>query len=589
MDKPLVSGIIIFLNAEKFIEEAIESVFAQTYENWELLLVDDGSSDRSTAIARYYATQYPDKVRYLEHEKHENRGKSAARNLGVRHARGKYIAFLDADDVWLPHKLQQQVTVLESIPEAAMMYGRTHFWHSWTGKLEDMDRDWLTDVGVEWNTLVQPPTLLKLSLEREGSVASTCSVLIRREAFEQYGGFEDEFRNIYDDMVFFTKVFLHAPVFVSGQCWDKYRQHRENSCSIAIESGVFNPYKPNPAQGSFLQWVEGYLSQHGAEGTDVWRIVQQQLIPYRQPLKSEVKARVVAGLELVKRTGKGVIRAALPDLALDWLKFQRQKSRIEQHKHEHINQIGWVDLGHLRRVTPLSREFGFDRGKPVDRYYIENFLAQRAADIQGHTLEIGDNSYTRQFGGDRVTTSDVLHVVEGNPNATLVGDLTNADRIPSDTFDCLVLTQTLHLIYDVRAALRTIYRILKPGGVALITFPGISQICNDEWKEYWCWSFTSRSARRLFEEFFPTTHVKVESFGNVLAATAFLEGLAAEELRTEELDYCDPDYEMLIAVRVTKPEVNDENTWSQSDTAVRSSLSQPDSARVADLALSSRR
>lgn len=215
--------------------------------------------------------------------------------------------------------------------------------------------------------------------------------------------------------------------------------------------------------------------------------------------------------------------------------------------------VGMVDFGSLRRVTPLSREFGFDRGLPIDRYYVESFLSCQAADIRGRILEIGDNSYTRQFGGDRVTKSDVLHVKEGNPDATIVGDLTNADQIPSDAFDCLVLTQTLHLIYDVRSALKTIYRILKPGGVALITFPGISQISNDEWKDCWCWSFTSISTRRLFEEFFPSTHVKVECFGNVLAAIAFLEGIATEELTSEELDYYDPQYEVLITVRVVKP------------------------------------
>jgi glycosyltransferase involved in cell wall biosynthesis len=589
MDKPLVSGIIIFLNAEKFIEEAIESVFAQIYENWELLLVDDGSSDRSTEIARRYAAQYPEKVKYLEHPGHGNRGMSAARNLGVRHAQGKYVAFLDADDVWLPHKLQQQVTILESIPEAAMMYGRTLFWRSWTGKPEDIDKDWMTDVGVEWNTLIQPPTLVKLFLEKEGTVASTCSVLIRREVFEKYGGFEDEFRTMYEDMVFYTKVFLHEPVFVSGQCWDKYRQHKENSCSVAIESGVFNPYKLNPARRRFLQWVEAYLSQQGAEGTDVWQIVQQQLIPYRHRLRSEIKARIAAGLRLVKRTGKGVLRAALPSSVLDWFKLQRQKFRFEQHKHEYISQVGWVDWGHLRRVTPLSRDFGFDRGKPVDRYYIEKFLAQRSADIRGRVLEIGDNSYTRQFGGDRVTQSDVLHVYKDNPAATIVGDLTCADHIPSDTFDCIILTQTLPFIYDVRAAIATIYRILKPGGVLLTTFAGISQISRsdmDSWGEYW--RFTTNSARKLFAGFFPSQSLDVTAYGNVFAVTAFLHGLATEELRQEELDYCDPDYEMLITVRAVKSEVNSENTWSQSDTTVRPSLSQQTSARVADPALSSR-
>ena len=212
------------------------------------------------------------------------------------------------------------------------------------------------------------------------------------------------------------------------------------------------------------------------------------------------------------------------------------------------------DWGDLRRLMPVSRHFGFDRGSPIDRYYVEKFLAYHTQDIHGQVLEIGDDSYTRQFGGDRVTVRDVLHVVAGNPIATIVGDLTRADHIPSNTFDCFILTQTLHLVYDVPVALRTIHRILKPGGVVLATFPGISQISADQWAKDWYWGFTGLSARRLFGEIFPQTHVQVEAFGNVLTATAFLQGLAVTELNQEELDYHDPRYEFLITVRAVKPE-----------------------------------
>lgn len=214
-----------------------------------------------------------------------------------------------------------------------------------------------------------------------------------------------------------------------------------------------------------------------------------------------------------------------------------------------------VRFGNLRRVTPISRNFGFDRGLPVDRYYVENFLARQTSDIRGRVMEIGDDSYTRKYGADRVTVSDILHVVEGNPQATIVADITRAEHIPSDAFDCIIFTQTLHLIYDVRAAIRTLYRILKPGGVLLTTFPGISQISRDEWGPYWCWAFTTLSARRLFEEVFPAANVEVEAHGNVLAAISYLHGLAAEELRVEELDLHDRDYEVLITLRAVKPQV----------------------------------
>lgn len=229
------------------------------------------------------------------------------------------------------------------------------------------------------------------------------------------------------------------------------------------------------------------------------------------------------------------------------------RERLRQVLRGHsIPGVGQIRFGDLRRLTPISREFGYERGRPVDRYYIEGFLARHTDDIRGRVLEIGDDSYTRQFGGEKVTQRDVLHVDRSNPLATFHGDLTHAEHIPSDAFDCFILTQTLHLIYDFRTALQTIHRILKPGGVVLATVPGITQLSTDEWARYWCWAFTTLSSRQLFEELFAADHVEVEAFGNVLAATSFLQGIAAEELRTDELDHRDPCYQLLITVRARK-------------------------------------
>ena len=203
-------------------------------------------------------------------------------------------------------------------------------------------------------------------------------------------------------------------------------------------------------------------------------------------------------------------------------------------------------------VNPVSREWGYDRGTPIDRYYIERFLALHGQDVKGRVLEIGDNSYTRRFGSDRVTTSDVLHVVPGNQQATFVGDLTQADHVPTEVFDCIILTQTLQLIYDLPAALRTVHRILKPGGVLLATFPGLTRISQTEWKGSWFWRLTPASARRLFEAVFSPKNLELTSHGNVLAASAFLYGLAVEELTAAELDHEDPDYDVIVTVRATK-------------------------------------
>ena len=160
--------------------------------------------------------------------------------------------------------------------------------------------------------------------------------------------------------------------------------------------------------------------------------------------------------------------------------------------------VGSVDFGDLKRVEPISRRFGGDRGTPLDRYYVESFLERHAADIRGRVLEIGEDLYTRRFGGDRVSESEVLDVEESNPNATYVADLTACPQVPSERFDCVILTQTLHMIYDVRAVLQTAHRILAPGGIVLATIPGISQIDSCSGRDTWFWYLTTRCAKLLF-------------------------------------------------------------------------------------------
>jgi len=551
--KPLVSIIIPFLNAEKFIREAIDSVLAQTYDNWELLLIDDGSTDASTEITQHYAEQHPEKVCYLEHGGHQNRGACASRNLGIRNAKGEYVALLDADDVWLPHKLERQVAILDSHPEAAMVYGATQYWHSWTGNPEDIRRDYTPNLGVEPDTLVRPPMLLTLSLESKAPTPCPSDILLRRKVVERVGAFEEGFhgvRQLYEDQAFLAKVYLEAPVFVASELWDRYRLHPD-SCVSVVERA-----RQKYAVGLFyLNWLENYLAKQGIKNIEIRRALRDKRRRYRHAYLRDRHATLSRLLgrarHVIGQMKRPLGRMAwiLPVPVRCWLQAYRQG-------HEYNPSVGWARFGSLRRIAPISRAFGKDRGLPIDRYYIERFLAAQAPDIRGRVLEIGYDTYTHRFGGDRVTRSDVLHVMQGNPKATIVADLTCGDDIPSDTFDCIILTQTLQFIYDVEAALKTLYRILKPGGILLATFGGISQISRwdmDRWGHYW--NFTTLSAQRLFERSFPAAKVKVEACGNVLAAIALLHGLATQELRQEELDHHDPDYEVLITVRAVKPEM----------------------------------
>jgi len=209
-------------------------------------------------------------------------------------------------------------------------------------------------------------------------------------------------------------------------------------------------------------------------------------------------------------------------------------------------------LGDLRRVTPIDPNWGFERGTPIDRVYVEQFVSANAADIRGRVLEIAAPDYTTRFGRG-VERVDILMATAGNPQATIVGDLTDAPQIPSDAFDCAIVTQTLQFVYDIRAALATLHRTLAPGGVLLATVPGITKISPPEDEEYgeW-WHFTARSAQRLAEEAFGAGNVEARSYGNVLSATGFLYGLAASDLKAEELAAHDRLYEVIVGVRAVK-------------------------------------
>jgi hypothetical protein len=216
------------------------------------------------------------------------------------------------------------------------------------------------------------------------------------------------------------------------------------------------------------------------------------------------------------------------------------------------NPVGTFDFGDFHRFEPVSWNYGFSRGEPIDRFYIERFLHRHRARIRGRVLEVEERTYTERFGGKKVTHSDVLHVSADHPGATVIADLTDAPHIPSDRYDCIVLTQTLQYIYDTRAALRTLFRILRSGGSLLATFPGLSRTSDPLWSASWYWNFTSRSAGRLFAEVFAPSKLEVAGFGNLFVATAFLHGLAQADITEADYKRNDDGFEITIGVCARK-------------------------------------
>jgi glycosyltransferase involved in cell wall biosynthesis len=303
-ETPLVSIVTIFLDAERFLGEAIESVRAQTYERWELVLVDDGSRDSSSGIAAGYAARYPDRIRVLEHPDHVNLGMSASRNLGIAHALGRLIALLDADDVYLPEKLAHQVAVLAAHPEAGAVYGATQYWYSWTGNPDDTSRDRTRRRGFSRESLVRPPEALARFLRDDAQPPCTCGVLMRREALERAGGFENAFRGMFEDQVFFYKLFATSAVWVDSACLDRYRQHPDSWCHRMRELGEWDGTDlPSASRRQFLEWLGGYSENQSIADPELEREWKRQMRQFTNPV-------VYRASKLARRLGGARPRAA---------------------------------------------------------------------------------------------------------------------------------------------------------------------------------------------------------------------------------------------------------------------------------------
>lgn len=308
---PRVSTIIIFLNEERFLSEAVESVLAQTYPSWELLFVDDGSTDNSSAIARDFAHRHSDRLRYLTHPGHENRGMSASRNLGLARARGDYVGFLDADDLWLPGKLANQVDILDKLPHVDMVYGRTLIWHSWAGELQATRDDFLYDLGVTPDTVVQPPDALIRLIENRAQTPTTCNALMRKRAMQQVGAFENIFRGMFEDQVFFMKMCASHDVFAASPVWAWYRQRDDSCTAIAERSGELRA-----ARIHLLEWLEGYLDHRGVDDPRIRQALRAEMWACKWPTVRRLTRAVTSSGYRVYTKGRRAARAVRKVIAV---------------------------------------------------------------------------------------------------------------------------------------------------------------------------------------------------------------------------------------------------------------------------------
>jgi len=281
---PVVSVVLIFLDAEPFLDEAIRSVRDQRLVGWELLLVDDGSRDGSSETARRHASEDPARIRCLEHEGHANRGMSASRNLGIAHAGGRHVTFLDADDVLVPEALGTLVGLLEREPRAAMAYGPVEYWYSWAGPGAPR-ADFVQRLGVPTGVLLEPPALLLAFLRRRAAAPS--GMIVRAGVLRRVGGFVEAFRGMYEDQAFCAKLCLAHPVVTTAACVYRYRQHPASSSSAADRSGQ-NDF----GRGPFLDWLAGYLDEQGVRGGPVREALRRERWWSEHPRLNQLARRV---------------------------------------------------------------------------------------------------------------------------------------------------------------------------------------------------------------------------------------------------------------------------------------------------------
>ncbi|TGP23421.1 glycosyltransferase [Mesorhizobium sp. M1D.F.Ca.ET.184.01.1.1] len=507
-----VSVVITTYNHARFLAEAIDSVRNQTVKPDEIIVVDDGSSDNPESVVRQY-----DDVRYI---RQKNQGLAAARNTGMTAACGEFIAFLDADDRLRPMALATNLALFRDNPNYAFVYGA----------FRDIDETGAIRNNVPLRPAGQDPYAGFLT---DNLIGMHATVLYRRRTLEAAGGFDRSLRACEDYDVY-LRLSRANKVACTPECLADYRRHATNMSNnnpMMLRAAL----KVLRRQRDIAQTNPDWAAAH-RQGVEKWKCY------YTDMQLRQVATALRLRSSLADQLGNTIAVSLVAPLQTAMMLRRRFRRWSSRHR-----SIVW--FGDLQRTAPFSSEFGFDRGRPVDRRYIETFLASCSSNISGRVLEIGDNAYTIRFGGSRVTTSEVLNRYDGHPSTTFVGDLAKGDGLPSEAFDCIVLTQTLHLLFDMPAAVATLWRILKPGGVLLVTVPWVSPIDRGEWGDSWFWSITPAALRRLLSDRFGAKNVEVSHYGNPYSATGFLYGLAEHELDSAMLDVHDPNCPVIAAAR----------------------------------------
>ena len=525
---PAISLIVMAIGPERVVARAIDTAIRQTAPSIELIVVHDRDDDAALVRLSGYLDGRPAALVPA-------RGMSpgAARNAGVRRSTCGCLLVIDGSEALEPEHASRALQALETEPEAAFAAasGGALFGIVSTSS-PDQERP-STGLGASPSTALgtSPSTALGTSpstpprIDASSLVGGAWSVgpaVIRRRVFDETGGFDETLPALVDwDFLLCLIDAGKTGLRISGP------GSRYADDDVRLRESL--------AAQHYLPAMRRIFARHQPTFEGLMRVALVE------------RDRAVKALWDHERALLTRREATLANLnsTLD----QISDIRPELARHG----LRTLDFSDLRRTSPVSRNWGSERGRPVDRHYIHRFLTDHAGDVRGQVLEMLDAELTTTYGGDRVERSDILDIDPGNARATVIADLRVAEQLPAEAYDCFILTQTLHLIDDMQAALRTAYRLLKPGGVLLVTLPCASMVAVEYGPKGDHWRVTEAGARALFERVFHPADLSIRAHGNVLTIAAFLYGLCCDDLDPGEFAVDDPAYPLLITVRAQKP------------------------------------
>lgn len=531
----MVSIIIPCHNSAKHLSECLESILMQEYRDYEVILVNDCSTDNTLQLAKNYSL-LDKRISVTHTSETEKTGASFARNKGFSLSKGKYIVYLDSDDIWLPGTLKKLVNLIEINNTAGWVIGNSLYF---TDNRYNSNSYYSSSYDFR-EGLYDEYSLILSFISKFYQTPVPGATIIKREVIEKIGGWENLFKKNYTDQALYAKILCITKTFVTHDILLLYRQHEKSSTNTSIKNGELHKNEVK-----YFEWLIHYLTNFEFKE-------KEEIINYAKIMKCKedyYSSSAKSKTSLIQGIKKIIMKL-----------FRKIKTLLGIIKKQLLKVIPKNIYRHFlhQRVKPHSEIFGYDRGTEIARFYIDKFIDENKNIIHGNCLEFQEPTYLLKFSDPSKIKINVIHQDDSNPMANFVADLTLPNTVPSNYFDCIICTHVLHVVFEKSKFISELERILKPGGYLIIAVPGIS-MCDYAWNELW--RFTELGVKLLLEQTFPKELVNVKGYGNSLVAAGEIRGLASEEFSLKELNYTDGRFSVEVCA-IAQKKINNESPTS---------------------------